>query len=905
MNEPGTLQTLVRTLSVNGNRPAILAFHKQTVETWSFDKVSDAVTGLAGGLIDRGLQRGEYAAICSPNRPEWIIACLALLYAGAIPVPIDSQIARDDLLHVLEDCDARWLITVRTSSLGLHRPHTIILLDTDETDPQNWQNCRRESTHPGMPVNPEDTALLFYTSGVSGRPKGVPLTHLNLLSNLQALQTLQVYSPDERLLLPLPLHHVYPFVIGLLGPLAFGLPIILPHSLTGPQILRALRDGRVTAIAGVPRLYSALYDAIEQRVRQKGQAVSTVFHGLLRISTLLAQHFDIWLGLRLFAPLRQQLAPQLRTLVYGGSALEPDLAWRLTGLGWQVAGGYGLTETSPILTLSPPGSRYFDTSGKPLPGVRLRVADQDPESSQGEIQAQGPNVFSGYLHLPGKTVETFTADGWFKTGDLGYFDQDGCLHLVGRASSRITLPGGEKIWPERVEDILEGIPSIRESGVLSREGRLVAIVVPRTASIPPGELDEVTRTIRADIDQILKQLPSYYRLTDFIICLNPLPRTRLGKIQRHKLKELFEAGRQRQFLVESRPIPIELMTPEDRQLLEDPVALRTWTWLTGRFPAVRLTPDTHMALELGLDSLEWMAMTLELRDRTGVDLSDEAIARIGTLRDLLREAVEAEQTTGATVDPVVQLKNPDQLLDEEQRRWLTERGRFLRGLGTWLFALNRLFIRKFFSLEVHGAERIPTEAPCVLIPNHASLLDPLVIMAALSLSFLDRTYWGGWTGIMFRNGVMRLASRATQVLPIDQSSRPLANIALGCAALARGHNLVWFPEGGRTPDGTLQPFQAGIGLIVTAHPLFLIPIWIEGSFRALPTGAWWPRRRRIKIIFGSALNPSTIAGESHGTDRFRYIATALHTHVAALGGHPQTPQNSTADPTAQLPRSRP
>ncbi len=729
MTGPDTLQTLVRTLSVHGNCPAILAFHKQTVETWPFDNVSDAVAGLAAGLTKSGLRKGEYVAIYSPNRPEWIIACLALLYAGAIPVPIDSQMASDDLVHVLKDCAARWLITVRSptdraSVLGFPRNHTI-LLDADETDPRSWHNLRRrEPMHDGVAVRPEDTALLFYTSGVSGRPKGVPLTHINLLSNLQALQTLGVYRPDERLLLPLPLHHVYPFMIGLLGPLTFGLPIILPHSLTGPQMLRALRDGHVTTIVGVPRLYSALLEAIEQRIHQKGRVVSWVFHGLLGLSTRLAQRLDIQLGLRLFAPLRRQFAPKLRTLVYGGSALDPDLAWRLTGLGWQVAGGFGLTETSPILTLSPPGSRYFDTAGKPLPGVSIRIEDSDPVSGHGEIQAQGPNVFAGYLHLPDKTSEAFTQDGWFRTGDLGYFDNDGCLHLVGRASSRITLPGGEKVWPERVEEILDQAPSIRESAVLAREGRLVGIIVPQVASIQTRDLENVTRLIRADIDAQAAFLPSYSRITDFVVSNDPLPRTRLGKIQRHKLKDLFEGGKRGTLVVESRPIPIELMTPEDRQLLEDPVALRTWNWLTGRFPRVRLTPDTNMALELGLDSLEWMTMTLELRDRTAVDLSQEAIARIGTIRDLLHEALEAEQTTVSAIDPVVQLKNPDQLLDEEQRRWLTERGWFLRGLGTWLFALNRLFMRTVFSLDVHGAEQIPTEAPCVLIPNHASLLDP-------------------------------------------------------------------------------------------------------------------------------------------------------------------------------------
>lgn len=886
----GTLQSLVQNLTGYGNLPAILAFHKHTVETWSFAELSDAAKQLASGLIRAGLRGGEPVAIYSPNRPEWIIACLALLDAGAVPVPIDSQMAGEDLVHVIEDCETRRIVTVRSladrlTALGLDQGRFLLVLDADETDPQSMRQLMQQPTEVGSPVRPEDTALLFYTSGVSGRPKGVPLTHINLLSNLRSLLNVQVYRSDERLFLPLPLHHVYPFMIGLLAPCALGLPIVLPHSLTGPQMLRALREGRVTAIVGVPRLYATLYDAIEQRVRQRGRAADGLFHGLLRLSVLLCRHYGIGLGLRLFAPLRRQLAPQLRTLVYGGAALPSDLAWRLAGLGWQVAGGFGLTETSPILTLTAPGSRVIDTAGKALPGVRLRVGDVDPETGQGEIQAQGPNVFAGYWHLPHKTAEAFTQDGWFRTGDLGYFDREGNLHLVGRASSRITLPGGEKIWPERVEEILDTAPSIRESGVLLYGSRLVGVIVPLAGSIQAGDIERARQAVRADINRMLVMLPSYCRLTDCTLSFDPLPRTRLGKIQRHRLSSLFEACKRdsRVALGESRPIPIELMGSEDRQLLEDPVALRTWNWLADRFAGVRLTPDMNMVLELGLDSLAWMTMTLELRDRVGIDLPEDAMMRIGTVRDLLREAVEAEQAAEGTIDPAVQLQNPEELLDPQQQRWLTKRGWCLRRLGTGLFAINRLLMRTLFSLEAEGIEQIPLQGPCVLTPNHTSLLDPSAVMAALPTGSLNRTYWGGWTGIMFRNAVMRLVSRAVQVLPIDQNSRPLANIALGAAALASGHRLVWFPEGGRSPAGTLQPFQSGIGLMMTAHPVPVIPVWIEGSFEALPTGAWWPRRRRIRIRFGKPLNPNLLAGQSLGTDRYQSIAAALHDHVAALG----------------------
>jgi long-chain acyl-CoA synthetase len=889
INNPDTLQTLIGELSAHGNRPALLTFHKHSVDTWSFADLLNDIRRLGSGLLQAGLAQGERVAIYSPNRPEWLIGCLAVLYAAAVPVPIDSQIAGDDLTHVIKDSDARWIMTTRSladrlSTLGLNETRTLILLDAGEDDPQSWHRLRREPASPAS-AQPEDEALLFYTSGVSGRPKGVPLSHRNLLANLRGLVKAGVYRQNERLLLPLPLHHVYPFMIGLLAPLALGVPIILPHSLTGPQIIRALREGSVTAIVGVPRLYAALYDAIECRVSQKGRIVSALFHGLLTCSALLTRYANLRIGSYLFTSVRAQMAPQLRTLVYGGSALAADLAWRLAGLGWEIAGGYGLTETSPILTIVSPGSRRIATAGKPLPGVEIRIADRDQSTGHGEIQARGPNVFSGYLHLPDHSAEAFTSDGWFRSGDLGYLDRDGCLHLVGRASSRMTLPGGEKIWPERVEEVLDGAPSIRESGVLARHGRLVGVIVPPASVIHTGEREQLIQLIRADLETRLRPLPSYYRLTDFIVSLDPLPRTRLGKIQRHKLAALFEAGKlATDKKVEAKPIAIERMTQEDRQLLEDPVALHAWNWLAERFATVRLTPETNMSLELGVDSLEWMTMSLQLSDRVGIDLPEDAIARIGTVRDLLREAVEAEQTTGVTGEPAMQLVKPDALLDADQQQWLSAPGWFVSRLGAALLRLVRWLTPTLFSLEVHGVDRVPVQAPCVLAPNHASLLDAPALIAVLSDTFLNQTYWGGWTGIMFRNPVMRLVSRATRVLPIDQSSRPLANLALAAAAVARGHNLVWFPEGTRSPDGRLQPFQPGIGLVLTAHPVPVVPVRIDGTFEALPRSARWPRRGTIRITFGTALDPRELGANSTGAERYRRIAAALQTHVVRLGG---------------------
>lgn len=885
MRLDSTLQGVIRSLNRYGGEPAIIAFGKKQPTIWSFAALLDHVQRLASGLAQRGMAPGTRVVLWAPNRSEWVIACLALVQAGAIPVLVDAQIGDEDLRHVLQDSDAHWGMTTAPLAqrlTDLSGALTLILLDADDGDPRTWR--RYLSREPGdLPRESHDQAVLFYTSGTSGPPKGVPLLHRNLMANLQALLEMNLIRRDDRLLLPLPLHHVYPFMVGMLTALASGVPIVFPLSLTGPQILRALQDGRVTVFIGVPRIYEALFSAIQTRMRQRGRVVSAIFQLALALAKMFRRRLALRLGLWLFAPLRKRMAPHLRMMVSGGSALDADLAWTFEALGWQVASGYGLTETSPILTLNLPG-KGIGTAGKPLKGVEIRIAEPEKNVSHGEVIVKGPNVFTGYLHLPEKTREAFTDQGYFRTGDLGYFDQEGFLRLAGRTSSMIVLPGGENIWPEKLEVVLEQNEQIREAGVLEYDGRLVAVLVPEAQTMRHYDHGEIERLLRREVDQEMSKFPSHHRISEYAISLDVLPRTRLGKIRRHELKLRYTQTKQQrgQRTPETGPIPREEMSPEDRELLEHPGAKQVWDWLVERFPNVRLTPDSNVQLDLGVDSLEWLTLTLELRDRMGIDLDSESIGRIQTLRDLLREASEEGKKTSDGRDPFRQLQDPENLLDEQQRRWLKPAGVGVRSLGAALCTLNRLLMRWAYHVEVQGLKHLPKRPPFLLTPNHVSLLDPLAIAAVLPNHMLEHTYWAGWVGIMFRNSLMRLISRATHVVPIDPLRGPLASLAAGAAVLARGGSLVWFAEGERSWDGTLQPFQLGVGVLLHARPVPAVPVWITGTYEALPRGTRWPHLHQITVTFGEPLILEDL--QSPGNKPSLGIAEALHGRVKALRG---------------------
>jgi long-chain acyl-CoA synthetase len=892
MEPTDTLQTLVSSLARHGDKAAVFAFQGSGLETRSFAELVSAAHRLAAGLVKAGLSPGAPVLLFAPNSPEWLVACFALLSVTAVPVVVDTQLSDDDLRHVLHDSEAQWGFTTvnlarRLAGEPCDTNVTLILLDAETEDSRSWRNYltdpQADSLNQFPLANPADLAVLFYTSGTTGAPKGAPLTHRNLTSNVQALLELDLIKSVDRFLLPIPLHHVYAFTVGMLGPLATGAAIVFPRSLTGPQIVRALHAAQTTVIIGVPRFYQALYSAIEGRIQQRGRLTTVLFQWALAFSIALRRRLGFYIGRQLFASLHKQFAPRLRAVVSGGAAIEPDLAWKLEGLGWQTASGYGLTETSPILTLNPPATGRIGAAGRPLPGVQLRIASPEARSRYGEVQVKGPNVFAGYRHLPEKTQAAFTADGYFRTGDLGYVDRDGYLYLVGRASSMIVMPSGENVWPEHVEDTLAQSAHIREAGVLEHGGRLVALLVLEDTLLHlPGE--KVGEALRAEVERQLRLLPSHHRLADYAVTFDPLPRTHLGKIRRYKLADRYMQARRQGYQppAATGPVAFSQLAPEDQQLLEDRTAGAVWEWLAQRFPRARLTPNTHLQLDLDVDSLAWLHLTLELRERTHVNLQEDAISRIETVRDLLRESIEAEQVSTAG-PPLELLQQPEALLSAVQKQWLEPPGLVVRILGAFLSHLNRTLMHWMFRLEVRGLDRLPEHRPFVLTPNHVSLLDPQALAAALPEAHRAHTYWGGWTGIMFSSPLMRFVSRAACVVPVDPERGPLSSLAFGVAALKKGANLVWFPEGGRSRNGQLQRFRPGIGLIVQARSAPIIPVWISGAYEALPYGQRWPRRRRITITFGTPVDPEELQQLGTSVEAHERIVDALYTRVAALG----------------------
>ena len=879
---------LLRGLTARGQHPAIISFGPEGSETWDSAKVADKALRLARGLRDAGIGEGERVALWAPNSPVWIVAALAILTAGGVVVPIDDLADAGQLDAALISSAARLIFTTagHLEACGdILRPVRVILVDENECGGRpatGWLSLLSERTADLPRPAPETAALLSWTSGTTGSPKAFLLTHRNIATNIEALQKLGIVGPDDRALLPLPLHHAYPFIIGMLTTLTIGIAIVLPGGATGPLLMRAVHEADVTTIIGVPRLYDALWTAIETRVTSRGRVPRLVWRVLLATASIAQRSIGLRLGRLLFAPIRHQVAARLRLLVSGGARLERETEEPLEALGWTVLSGYGLAETASLFTGNRPGARRLGSAGLPLDG-EVRVANPDAERI-GDIELRGSSITDGYLDDPDANRAAFTPDGWYRTGDLGFVDRDGFLFVTGRTKEVLVLSGGKKVAPEDLERAYGSAPEIAEMAVLDDKGTLVALVRPDRDKLHDRGATNLRDGIRVILAEKAQGLPSWQRLSGFALTDQPLPRTRLGKYRRFLLPALYTEA-----LAGGARRAAHTLAPQDAALLRDQTAEAVWAFLHERYPDQALDLDVDLALDLNLDSFGWMEISIAFEDRLHIHLSETDIAGIRTIRDLLRLAIE--RRGGARALPC---EEPAMATDFE--RWLAPTGGLLTPLAMALYALNWLVMRALFQLRAMGVKELPAAGAFVITSNHVSDLDGLVIAAALPWSRFRRLYWAGDAVRMFSNPLNRVFCRAVHVFPVD-AKFPGATLESARRVLQAGHVQVWFPEAWRSPDGRLQRFLPGIGQLLLGSGASAVPTYIAGAFDALPRGRRIPKLRRITVAFGSAEPVEVLRGGGTGRTDEERISTALRDRVAALGAAAVAkPEAAAADP---------
>ncbi len=499
---------------------------------------------LAGRLIEAGVKPDDRVALLSLNRPEWGVGYFAVQLAGGVLVPLDVNLKPGEMANILGRSGATALLTdgawrgMGESLVGaLSDP--VPLLCLDEAAPAEALPI---SKWPGAKRGKDDLALISFSSGTTGTPKGVMLTQGNIASNAQASVALCDCGPGDVFLSVLPLHHMFESTAGFLAPFITGAKVHYLASLN-PRVLAAtMQREEITICLMVPALLRLMHKRIMGAALSAGGLRGAAFRVLFGMSKA-ALFFGIRLGGVLFPQVKRRLSPRLRYFGSGGAALDPSIARDLLVMGIEVVQGYGLTETSPVTHANRPGSgNRIGTVGPPLSSVEVRLEPVAGASeSEGEILIKGPNVMKGYFGDPELTAEVLR-DGWFHTGDIGRVDADGYLTICGRSKNVIVAESGKNIYPEEVEEELAGSDLFKAACVVGKknprggEDVFAVVVLDPEAALPEGE-SERQETVRAEIDRLCGALADYKRVSNFIIWPGEaLPQTTTLKYKKEEIK---------------------------------------------------------------------------------------------------------------------------------------------------------------------------------------------------------------------------------------------------------------------------------------------------------------------------------------------------------------------------------
>ncbi len=544
---------VIQSANTYGDKLALEDLNDTPIPRLTYSGILKNVLKLGAALRSLGIKERSHVAIIGENRVQWALSYLTLSFFNYVIVPIDRNLHENEVLNVIHESDAEAVIFSSQfeqifieSHSSLHKVKHYISMDSIAARPQFYsmitlmQSAQNISAEQAPKIKPNDMAVIIFTSGTLGRAKGVMLTQHNLTSNLMAMLSVFFMYPEDRFLSVLPIHHTYECTCGMLLPLYAGSSIHFARSLK--TVTDDLQRVKATILLGVPLLYDKMFKRIHKGIQEK-KAVARVLNPLIKFTDVMQSVGWKRAKKSIFKELHHKFGGSIRYFLAGGAAPDPLVAKGLRDLGFNFVQGYGLTETSPILALNSPHKFKDDAAGFPLPGTEVKINDPDKDGI-GEVYGKGPNVMLGYYKNPAATAEVFD-NGWFRTGDLGYFDSDGFLHISGRKKNVIISKSGKNVFPEEIEDVLNRSPFIMESLVYGQDDpkldEIIAaqIVVDAEAFIELSESTgkEITKEllhqiIADEVSKVNKQLSSYKQVRKFIIRDHELLKTTTQKIKR-------------------------------------------------------------------------------------------------------------------------------------------------------------------------------------------------------------------------------------------------------------------------------------------------------------------------------------------------------------------------------------
>jgi len=786
-------------------------------ERWSYRQVAEAAYQFARELQERQIAKSDAVILWSQNCAEWVAAFWGCALCGAIAVPIDDGASPDFARRISAQVNTKLVICPSERAA--------VFKVTPSIDPVDLVSAI--SRHPADPfspveIQPSDPLEIVFTSGTTAEPKGVVISHANVLENIAPLEKeIRRYLKYERLVHPicflnlLPLSHVFGQFLGIFLPPLMGGTVVFENTLNPSDVITTIRRERVSVLVAVPRMIESLKQKIERDLEDGGRFE----HFAKRYRDALGQHFlRRWWT---FRDIHRQFGWKFWAMISGGAALEQGTEEFWHRLGYAVIQGYGLTETTSLVSLNHPFRTSRGSIGKVLPGREVKLAED------GEILVRGGGVASGYWSSAG-LQPVAGEEGWYRTGDLGELDADSNLLFKGRKKDVIVTPAGMNVYPEDLEAALRGQKEVRDCVVVGRErggnAEPCAVLILR-------DHNEDAKTIVARVNE---KLAEYQRMRSWSVWPDEdFPRTSTGKPRRNVIRDAVEANLSGHTVTGTASALSELLAR-----------------VTGRSPQ-NLQPDADLENELGLSSLERVELLGALEDRYQVDLSETKFAIATTVGDL-------EKLLQGEAGKRREFHYP---------RWT------LRWPVTWLrLAAHYLLVRPAVFLlgwpRVLGHENLRgVRGPVLVISNHIDDVDVGFIQTVLPPRLRHRlaTATGGealealrspaadgsWLGRIYDRVQWTLAVALLNLFPLPRQAGFRKSFAYAGEAVDRGYSVLVFPEGRHTEDGKLRPFRSGIGLLVNNLRIPVVPIRIDGLFEIKQAGRKFALPGKIQVRIGA------------------------------------------------------
>ena len=854
-------------------------------EQYTYADLRELATRVAGFLASHGIKQGDRVMLVSANAPEWGMTYFGVLKTGATCIPCDPESSTSEILNFARAGNAAGIITSdkvledhpdlreQLEQQGLTRLWTydeVFELPDEQTEDERIALLPQR-------VHAQSVASLIFTSGTTGQPKGVMLSHRNLTSMVSMLSSVFDMSISDGVLSVLPLHHTFEFSTGFLTPLSRGAQITYLPELTSDALARGIKNGHVTGMVGVPALWELLHRRIKNRLYEQSDWIGKTADNLIWANAWLRDKTSVNLGQVLFYPIHEGLGGRIRYFISGGSALSEKIQRDFHGLGFTILEGYGLTEASPVLTVTRPENRMLTgTVGKPLPGVEVRIAEPDA-SGVGEVIARGPNVMLGYYENEAATRATLV-DRWLYTGDLGRVDDDGNLYLVGRSKEIIVDTNGKNVYPDELEEVYANSPYVKELSIVGLAdgiGEKVACLV-----VADDEYDislsrsELHRLVEEHFREVSASLPYYKRVKVLHFTDDELPRTATRKVKRREVVQIMEALEEKQ--------------KSGRQTLAQESQDADSLWLIGIVATVANRPRSEVRIEtrlsdLGFDSLMFVELATAIENAGGSISAPERFNEIQDLRELLSVV---NRRAGATT-------KRDLRPDEPKKDDEIHIPAFVRTAGTKAGDfLQRFLYDQFLRTHYEGRSNIPPHTNFIVAANHCSHLDMGLTKMALGEYGKDMVALAAadyFFDTKYKRAVME---NFTNLVPMERTGSLRQSLRHARSFLDQGYNALIFPEGTRSMTGVMADFKPVVGYLALHARVGILPMYLEGTYEAMPKGTTLIKNREVGARIGQFLSHEELEEMTRGLARaeaYRLIAAKVRHEVVNLRDRTRTP----------------